>query len=71
MVDYNDMFSDDDCPPWLTATQHTECNQTQMISCIYLTQEPIGDYACDFIDKNSIEFKSLQVVFLHKDLLIG
>lgn len=37
MADHNDVLCDDDCPPWLTATQETDVKDLQSTGLIMIT----------------------------------
>lgn len=71
MADCNDVFGDDDCPPWLIATQETECHPIHLISSIIPNQVQTSDYACVFVQKHSLVFKLLQGSYLDKALSLG
>lgn len=71
MADYNHVLGDDDCPPWLTATQETECHPKQVISSILQTHVPTGDYPYEFVHKHSTVYKLVQGAHVDKALFSG
>lgn len=71
MADYNHVLGDDDCPPWLTAAQETECHPKQVIISILLNHVPTGDYACAFVHKHCTVYKLVQGAHVNTPLFLG